>query len=182
MDEILFLSNNWYKIAIVENLAKLMNVNVKAVKFEVEIFHNSSLTESIRQKLIELYPKFNKPIMIAKSGLYLEAYAEFPGINTTFISRTIGMKGLFKLIKGESEEASVKTVVGYFDGTRVILEEFNLKGKLIETESSEGWFFDPFFFPVNEKKSLLDFNEKDRIKFWEEPFRKVLSRLNENEQ
>ncbi|NQV19698.1 MAG: hypothetical protein HQ534_14305 [Armatimonadetes bacterium] len=174
--KILFISNNWYKKKIVEEVSKEQGLELDFVESNLHLYDTESLKDNIFRILNELFLEFKKPILIAKSGLFIEGYQDFPGIRTDFISKTIGMPGLFRLI-GNNAQVSVNTVVGFFDGNRTLIEELNLEGSLKNKSNQEGWFFDPYFFPKNNDKSMSEMDEESKKELWSLPFRKIIKRI-----
>lgn len=68
--------------------------------------------------------KFNKTVVAEDAGLFFEAYAGFPGMNTKWIMNKLGYDGILRLLDGKNRAAYFRTVLGlsYPDGKTEVFE------------------------------------------------------------
>ena len=59
----------------------------------------------------KLSGNLNQPLVVEDAGIFLKAYNNFPGLNTKWVMKTIGYKGIFKLLENEDRSAYFRSVV-----------------------------------------------------------------------
>jgi len=113
MKKIYFLSSNKEKIKEVKLHLKKFGIKVIGRKIEIEENKYERQEEIAKEKARKAAKLIKKPVIVEDTGLYLEAYKNFPGINAKFVFKCIGLKGILKLLEGKSRRAYFKTVVAY---------------------------------------------------------------------
>jgi XTP/dITP diphosphohydrolase len=99
----------------------------------------------------------NKPVVVDDSGLFITALNGFPGVFSSTVHNQIGLKGLLKLMEGETHrECWYKTVVGYcVPGKRAITFIGEEKGHIAESiRGKHGFGHDPIFIPEGETRTF----------------------------
>lgn len=91
---------------------------VKNVALDLNEGRSMDILEIAKLKLLqakELFP--GKRIIVEDRGFFIPALNGFPGPFVKLFLNTIGIDGLLKLMAGEdNREASLITVLGYYDG------------------------------------------------------------------
>lgn len=119
-----------------------------------------------------------KPVIVEDSGLFIDALNEFPGPYSSYVHKTIGNKGILKLMEGETNRrAEFRSAVGYCEpGGEPVTFLGVWWGDLLTEETGDmGFGYDPIFsyrrYPVGEmtveqknevshrRRSLLEFRE-----------------------
>ena len=86
---------------------------------------------------------------IEDSGLFVEALNGFPGVYSAYVFKTLGYKGLIKLMEGEeNRRAYFESVVGLRFRGEVKIFRGRVYGTIAERPSGEkGFGYDPVFIP-----------------------------------
>ncbi len=133
---------------------ELYPVNVEKLEIQSE-----DLEEIARFAALQAYQALGKPVVVEDSGLFIEALGGFPGPYSSYVYKTIGLKGVLKLMEGEENrkayfeavvaialsEQDVKTFVGRVEG--------RIAG---EARGSHGFGFDPIFIPMGFDKTFAE--------------------------
>ncbi len=96
-------------------------------------------------------------IMIDDSGLFIDELKGFPGVYSAFVLKTLGNKGILKLLEGVPEEMRVARFVaciGYLDlenGRREVVEGVSEGTIAFEPKGKGGFGYDPIFKPFEGK-------------------------------
>jgi len=89
--------------------------------------------------------------LVEDAGLFIEALNGFPGAYSSFAYKTLGCKGILKLLEDipPPRWAYFKSCVGYYDGHgRITVVEGVCRGKIsLDERGSRGFGFDPIFIP-----------------------------------
>ena len=111
----------------------------------------------------------NQAVIKNDSGLIIEALKGFPGPYTAYVENTLTEDGILKLMSGEeNRKAYFVEVISYCEPGK---EPISFISKTLGTISKEkkgeyGWSYDRIFIPFNETKTLAEFNDDERWKFW----------------
>jgi len=89
------------------------------------------------------------PVLVEDAGLYIERYHGFPGPYSSYALRTLGNRGILKLMEGEEDRrARYISVVAYRDGETTKTFRGEVWGWISHQErGSQGFGYDPIFIP-----------------------------------
>lgn len=109
----------------------------------------------------------NLPVIAEDAGLFIEALNGFPGPYSSYIYKTIGCKGVLKLMEGvNNRRARFISAIAYFDGKTAKLFFGEVTGNIAyEERGNEGFGFDPIFIPegYNESFAEMGFEKKNQL-------------------
>jgi len=95
--------------------------------------------------------KWDLPVLVEDTGLFIEALGGFPGPYASYVLKTVGLKGVLKLLEGvENRKAFFKTGLAFCDGkgSEPIVFTGKVHGKIAEApRGSSGFGYDPIFIP-----------------------------------
>jgi len=139
-----------------------------------------------KEKARQAYQKVKKPVIAEDTGVYFEAYNNFPGMLAKRVYLGIGFSGLMALIKkAKNKKAYFLTIVCYYDGKKFKTFEGKLKGKLLDKTVSlekDRLPYEKLFIPNGSKKALVDIpiEEKNKISHRAIATKKLGKWLNKN--
>lgn len=135
-------------------------VELEQIKIDYPEDKEKNMEEIAREASKNLAEKLGRELIVEDTGLYFEAYNNFPGAQPKFVYNSLGFKGIFKLLLDENRGAYFKTVIGYcspgkdpktFDGQMngVIAEEVLLPEK-------EAMPYEHIFIPEGYAKTMVE--------------------------
>ena len=158
--KVLFLTSN-------ENKVIEANQTLSELGYEIEQFLINGLAPKIiepQSSEIEVVSEFkiqqalelisgtnfeNHALLVEDSGLFIEYLDDFPGVYSSYFFRTLGNKGIIKLLENESNRNAEYRACSilYRDGVY-----FRALGKCLgsistEIKGSNGFGYDPIFIP-----------------------------------
>ena len=107
----------------------------------------------------EVHAEAGRPVIAEDAGLFVDALGGFPGPYSAYAYRTLGCRGLLKLMAGEeSREAEfVSAVALAAGGGRTRTFTGRLSGAILaEARGARGFGFDPIFVPRGGKRTLAE--------------------------
>jgi len=127
------------------------------------------------QEIAELAAKqlaeiVKKPIVVEDSGLFIKSLNDFPGTNSAYIHKRIGLKGILKLMKGVKDRtACYKSAIGYCEPGKEPLSFLGTEKVTISQKirGNKGFGHDPITIPEKKRKTygeLGDLEKKFRKK------------------
>jgi len=142
-----FITTNPGKFNEVKRIANEHNIEINWLKLKYPELQGDDLVEIAKESARILSTKIRDKFFIEDSGLFIEALKGFPGPYSSYVFKTIGNKGILKLMEGQTNRSAYfKAVVAYFDGDKI----HTFTGKVNGTISRElrgfgGFGFDPIF-------------------------------------
>ncbi|MCW3980901.1 MAG: XTP/dITP diphosphatase [Candidatus Bathyarchaeota archaeon] len=134
----------------------------------------------------DAYKRCKLPAIVEDAGLFIDALGGFPGPYSSFVFKTIGCKGIIKLMENESNrKAHFKSVVAFFGPEIVECMYFvgEIEGSIVEQQrGTHGFGFDPIFEPFASKKTFAEIvmEQKNRLSHRSVAFRKFAEWFLEN--
>jgi len=171
----LFITSNEGKFKEAKEVAKLFSVEIEWLKMEYEEIQGNTL-EEIATKSAEMLSRIIKrPFFIEDSGLFIESLNGFPGPYSSYVFKTIGNKGILKLLDCvQNRRAYFKAVIAFFDGKDIKIFDGVVYGEIAkEIRGDKGFGFDPIFLygdrtfaEMGEEKNLVSHRRKALEKFF----------------
>uniref|UniRef100_A0A7J3M3X7 dITP/XTP pyrophosphatase n=1 Tax=Archaeoglobus fulgidus TaxID=2234 RepID=A0A7J3M3X7_ARCFL len=171
----LFITSNEGKFREAKEIAKKFSIEIEWLKMEYEEPQGKDLEEIAVKSAKILSKEIDKPFFIEDSGLFIEALNGFPGPYSSYVFKTIGNKGILKLMESvENRKAYFKAVVAFCDGREIRTFEGIVYGEIsTEIKGEKGFGFDPIFLygsktfaEMGEEKNLFSHRRKALEKFF----------------
>ncbi|HLC43737.1 MAG TPA: RdgB/HAM1 family non-canonical purine NTP pyrophosphatase [Patescibacteria group bacterium] len=166
--KIAFVTTNKGKFEEVENLLKSYGVDVEWINRKYEEDNDDTVEDTAKKAAKKLADELKKPIVLEDTGLFFEAYDGFPGPSPKFVFKTLGYKGIFKLLDGDSKKAYFETFAAYCEPDG---EPMTFSGKMqgeITTQvfNAEKDFdfmpYDRIFIPEGEDRTISDMTMEEK--------------------
>lgn len=127
-----------------------------------------TLEETIVPGLNWLMERYQRPIMIDDSGLFIDALRGFPGVYSSYVFRTVGCDGILRLMEGvKNRSARFECCIGFLaPGKEPHISKGVAKGSISEKKAGTGGFgYDPVFVPDGYAKTYaqIEIAEKNKI-------------------
>lgn len=166
--KILFVTTNKHKFKEASAVLQNFSVELEQLDQEYEENHDSSLEEIVRSAAKKLADELNQPVVIEDTGLFFEAYNNFPGALPKFVFNSLGYEGILKLLEGKNRNASFKTIVGFCRPEQEsVLFEGIMKGKIIlevKNIDKDVMPYDRFFVPEGKDKTVSEMTLEEKNK------------------
>jgi XTP/dITP diphosphohydrolase len=164
--ELLFITSNPGKVKEARKYLEPLDMNVKQVNFGYPEIQADTLEEVAEYGAKWLSERIDGPFFLDDSGLFVEALKGFPGVYSAYAYKTLGIRGILKLLEGvENRRAYFKSIVAYWDG-KVHLFTGKVEGEItMEPHGRGGFGFDPIFKPSGFERTFAEMTteEKNRI-------------------
>ncbi|MCQ2069830.1 MAG: RdgB/HAM1 family non-canonical purine NTP pyrophosphatase [archaeon] len=133
-----------YQSALGEYGLEMVHVNR-----EYDEVQTPYLEEVVDKGIKQLSKEGLTDFMIDDSGLFVNALKGFPGVYSAYGQKTIGNKGILKLMGGVEDRSAVfKCCIGCRIGDQTVIVTGNCPGYITyEERGTEGFGYDPIFTP-----------------------------------
>ena len=127
-----------------------------------------SLEETIIPGLQWLLERYERPIMIDDSGLFVDGLKGFPGVYSSYVFKTIGCEGILGLMKGVPDRrARFECCIGFIaPGKDPFIAKGVSHGVIAHEKAGTGGFgYDPIVVPEGYSKTYaqIEVSEKNKI-------------------
>lgn len=159
---------------VTHNPGKVREYQSEFDNFGIEMVHiNREYDEVQTQYLEEVVDKGMKQLqkeglndfMIDDSGLFINSLGGFPGVYSAFVQKTIGNKGILRLMDGVADRSAVfKCCIGCNIGNERIIVTGTCPGEILcKEQGTDGFGYDPIFSP-NGEFSFAEMSSKTKNK------------------
>ena len=160
--DVFFVSSNKHKYIEAKKILNKFDINLGFYKFEFEEIQSDSLKEIAANKASQAFKKLQKPIIVEDDGLFINTLEGFPGPYSSYVFKTIGNKGILKLL-GRNRKAKFVSMILFNDKKLSKSFEAKLYGRISTKEQGKGWGYDPIFIPHNSKKTFAQLTTKNQL-------------------
>jgi XTP/dITP diphosphohydrolase len=168
---VFFATNNVNKFNEAREVLAEGRIAVGMLRVKSLEIQSESLGEIAQASVIEASEKYRLPMVVEDAGLFVDALNGFPGPYAAYVYRTIGNKGLLRLLERiDKRKAEFKSVVAYFSSQleSPICFEGTVTGEIVRRErkatNKMDFGFDPIFKPENSDKTFAQMNLAEKCK------------------
>ena len=159
--KIYFITSNDHKLEEAKKILAVKGVTIIPKQIEIPELQSMNQKEVSQYKADRSFEIIKKPLIVDDAGLFIQRYSGFPGVYTNFISNTIGVAGLYKLIF-DNEPAVFMATVTYTDGSRRFSAQGKVSGVLKKVPIKQNMVFSDFFFVNDSNESLTGQAQKEQ--------------------
>lgn len=181
-----FATNNMNKFNEAKEILSSYGILLKPVEVEKIEIQSSFLEHIARYAAIHIYKQVKKPVIVEDSGLFIDVLNGFPGPYSSYVYKTIGLKGILKLLQNENNRRArfESVVVLALNENTVVVFKGIVDGVIAqEIRGSKGFGYDPIFMPNEvEGKTFaeMDIHEKNIYSHRGKAFRALGEWINKN--
>jgi XTP/dITP diphosphohydrolase len=133
---------------------------------------SDSLEEIAKTSVVDAFKRCNLPLIVEDAGLFIDALNGFPGPYAAYAYKTIGNKGLLKLMESiENRKARFHSVIAYHSAElkSPICFKGEVAGEITREERigkrESGFGFDPIFKPAKSNKTFAEMTIVEKNKY-----------------
>ena len=154
--EISFLTRNRHKyIEAKEALMQFENIKLIQLPEEKREYKDDSVNDPIKEIALKAAKeganKYNKIIVAEDTGIFFNAYHDFPSLNTKWIIKKIDYDGILRLLDGKDRTAYFRAVIAFCKpNEEPIAFEGRIDGRIAEKvygENIDCMDYDRIFIP-----------------------------------
>src|SRR4030043_209826 len=109
---IFFATNNINKFNEARKVLAEYNISVGMFRVKSLEIQSESLVDIAKSSALDAFGKINLPMIVEDAGLFIDALNGFPGPYAAYVYKTLGNKGLLRLMRDvESRSARFQSVI-----------------------------------------------------------------------
>ncbi len=180
------VSRNPKKVEELAHLAKACGIELVPIDIPKVEIQSEILVEVALYSATVAHLSVKRPLIVEDSGLFVKSLNMFPGALSSYVYKTIGVRGVLKLMEGvEDREAFFESVIALAAPTLDGVKTFrgSVRGRIAEEPRGTGGFgFDPIFVPEGYTTTFAEMGieEKNAVSHRGMAFRALCRWLLEN--
>jgi XTP/dITP diphosphohydrolase len=167
MRRIYFATSNKNKFNEASRILEKYGYELVLFSFEKKELQSTDLGEIALQSALIAYTYVNAPVVVEDSGLFIKALNGFPGPFSSYVYKTIGVRGVLKLMEGVTDRSA------YFESAvAIVMPPFervfkgSVYGRIADSPRGTGGFgFDPIFIPENEDRTFAEMSVEEKNRY-----------------
>jgi len=167
LNEIYFLTGNKHKFLEVKPIAEKHGFRLLQYSDEKLEIQSNDLIKIAKTAAFYAYIRLEKPVLVEDAGLFIEALNGFPGPYSSYVFKTIGCKGILKLMENiENRKASFKSASVLIYEPYVLVSLAEVHGSIAyKPRGAKGFGFDPIFIPEGSNKTFAEMDIEEKNKY-----------------
>ncbi|MBO0888431.1 RdgB/HAM1 family non-canonical purine NTP pyrophosphatase [Candidatus Bathyarchaeota archaeon] len=152
-----FLSGNVGKFQEARAILSPYGITIRHLKRPKLEIQDLKIENVARFALKEALAEYGGNTLVEDSGLFIDALGGFPGPYSSYVYRTIGLKGILNLLKAQERRgAFFQSTIAFGSRTKEPkLFTGRVKGRIARRVSGNlGFGYDPIFIPNGSKKTF----------------------------
>jgi XTP/dITP diphosphohydrolase len=170
---VIFLAtNNINKFNEARKVLTEYGISVGMLRTKSLEIQSESLIEIAKSSALDAFGRINLPMIVEDAGLFIDALNGFPGPYAAYVYKTIGNKGLLRLMEDvKSRNARFQSVIAYCsrETESPLCFEGEAAGEMTKEErrgnGSSGFGFDPVFRPVGSDRTFAEMSLAEKNGF-----------------
>lgn len=145
-----FVTSNIHKFQEARHVLGEYRVAAALLRVEVSEIQDDDTENIARASSEEAARRCNLPVMVEDAGLFIEGLGGFPGPYSSYVYRTLGTRGILRLMRDvKQRDAHFRSVVAFCDPGAVLRSfQGRVEGRIAWKErGASGFGFDPVFEP-----------------------------------
>jgi len=165
---VFFATGNIHKFNEARNILAKLDIAVGMLKMKDTEIQSDNLAEIAQESAMEVFKQCGLPIIVEDAGLFIDALKGFPGPYAAYVYKTIGNKGLLKLMQNsENRKARFQSVIAYCDSKKnLMIFEGEAAGIITKEElvgnGKSGFGFDPIFQPSGSTNTFAEMTLEEK--------------------
>jgi XTP/dITP diphosphohydrolase len=165
---VFFATGNIHKFHEARSILTGVDIAVGMLRMKDTEIQSDSLAEIAQTSARYVFNRCGLPVIVEDAGLFVDALKGFPGPYAAYVYKTVGNKGLLKLMEGaENRKARFKSAIAYCEGEKKpVVFEGEEEGEITVAErvgnGKSGFGFDPVFKPNRSAKTFAEMTPEEK--------------------
>ena len=163
---LIFATGNRHKFRQMSGILAEFGIQLRRLGIELDETRGGSARQIALQKARQAFAAAKKPLIAEDTGVYFEAYRDFPGTMPKRVFEAIGFEGIFRLLKGKRRGARFECAICYMEAPgkcRFFEGKWNGSiAKKVAKPKAHEMPYTKIFIPKGSKKTLAEIPEWER--------------------
>jgi XTP/dITP diphosphohydrolase len=168
---VFFATGNIHKFHEARSILTGRDIAVGMLRMKDMEIQSDSLVEIAQTSAQDVFKRSGLPVIVEDAGLFIDALKGFPGPYAAYAYKTVGNKGLLKLMQNvDDRKARFRSAIAYCDSEKApMVFEGEAEGEITVAErvgnGRSGFGFDPIFKPSGSGKTFAEMTLEEKNGF-----------------
>ncbi len=164
---VLFATGNRHKLAELDAVLSGCGYRAEAAGVPKLELQADTLEEIAVAAAATAYAAAGRPVAVEDAGLFVDSLNGFPGPYTSYVYKTLGIRGLLRLLEGVADRsAEFRSVIAYAGPWGVRVFTGTVRGRIaLEPRGSGGFGYDPVFIPEGETRTFAEMSLEEKNRY-----------------
>jgi XTP/dITP diphosphohydrolase len=168
---VFFATGNIHKFHEARSILTGLDIAVGMLRMKDMEIQSDSLVEIAQTSAQDVFKRSGLPVIVEDAGLFIDALKGFPGPYAAYAYKTVGNKGLLKLMQNvDARKARFRSAIAYCDSEKApVVFEGEAEGEITVAErvgnGRSGFGFDPIFKPSGSGKTFAEMTLEEKNGF-----------------
>jgi XTP/dITP diphosphohydrolase len=169
---VFFATGNVHKFNEVRSILTELDIAVGMLRVKDTEIQSDSIKEIAQTSAQDVFKRCRLPVIVEDAGLFIDALKGFPGPYAAYVYKTIGNRGVLKLMEDvEARKAVFRSAIAYCDreAEAPLVFEGEAEGEITVNErvgnGESGFGFDPIFQPDGSAKTFAEMTLEEKNGF-----------------
>jgi XTP/dITP diphosphohydrolase len=168
---VFFATGNIHKFHEARSILTGLDIAVGMLRMKDMEIQSDSLVEIAQTSAQDVFKRSGLPVIVEDAGLFIDALKGFPGPYAAYAYKTVGNKGLLKLMQNvDDRKARFRSAIAYCDSEKApVVFEGEAEGEITVAErvgnGRSGFGFDPIFKPSGSGKTFSEMTLEEKNGF-----------------
>jgi XTP/dITP diphosphohydrolase len=168
---VFFATGNIHKFHEARSILTGRDIAVGMLRMKDMEIQSDSLVEIAQTSAQDVFKRSGLPVIVEDAGLFIDALKGFPGPYAAYAYKTVGNKGLLKLMQNvDDRKARFRSAIAYCDSEKApMVFEGEAEGEITVAErvgnGRSGFGFDPIFKPSGSGKTFSEMTLEEKNGF-----------------
>jgi XTP/dITP diphosphohydrolase len=168
---VFFATGNIHKFHEARSILTGLDIAVGMLRMKDMEIQSDSLVEIAQTSAQDVFKRSGLPVIVEDAGLFIDALKGFPGPYAAYAYKTVGNKGLLKLMQNvDDRKARFRSAIAYCDSEKApMVFEGEAEGEITVAErvgnGRSGFGFDPIFKPSGSGKTFAEMTLEEKNGF-----------------
>ncbi|MBU0530084.1 MAG: non-canonical purine NTP pyrophosphatase, partial [Nanoarchaeota archaeon] len=156
--------SNHGKFLEIEKILKKHGINASHINLDADEEGNT-LEERCLSKARNAFSSVKKPLIVDDTGVFFEAYENFPGPFPKKVFQELGLDGILKKLEGKRRDAYFKSLICYMDENETLIFEGVVQGiisEFIYEGGHEALPYDRILIPSDHTRPFCEFTREEK--------------------
>ena len=168
---VFFATGNIHKFHEARSILTGLDIAVGMISMKDTEIQSDRLREIAQASARDVFKRSGLPVIVEDAGLFVDALKGFPGPYAAYAYKTVGNKGLLKLMQNvDDRKARFRSAIAYCDSEKTpVVFEGEAEGEITVVErvvkGTSGFGFDPIFEPSGSGKTFAEMAVEEKNRF-----------------
>ena len=143
---------------------EILGMEIEQFKVDLDELQSVTLEGVFEPKARQAYELAGEPVLVEDTGLFIDGLGDLPGALIKWFEGSVGLDGILAMVSADAPRtARAETIVGYWDGEKIISGKGIINGSIsLEQRGDNGFGWDTIFIPDGHDRTFAEMTAEEK--------------------